>query len=791
MFFLFLSACCRNVISPILTEPQHRIAQSNTELHYNLADLVIDSSKEISELEFTVQSSNSQIHAEIINDQLRIFADDDYNGEGEIILTALDKCDQQGVVEFSVTFGLGDVSDKCLYEFSYDGDASSVAIAGEFNNWDPTSHFLEEGPNGSWQGKIPLDEGSYAYKLVVDEQWRCDPNEMWSQCDAGQDFSYSCELGNADCNSIAVVQCTQPTLELENITINSNAVDLQLSSSANIESLQIQIDGRSEALPWSTDIQLLLEDGPRHSIDITGISSTGEESQLLHIPFWTDDFDWNRAVLYFVFVDRFANGDSSNDQSYGSNWSTGDYMGGDWRGVIEKLDYLEDLGVTALWLTSPQDNPEGLFDGSCGMSITGYHGYWPTHNQNLEAHFGTEDDLQELISKAHQRGIRVLVDWVGNHTHQDHPWVTEHPEWFTEYHLCTENDNWNQAPETCWFAPYVPTIAYDHSEVMVQNIQDAVDLAKKFDFDGFRVDAVKHMPKAVHWNLEQQIQQHLEHRQAGSPMEFYTVGETFSGDRGLLSAYIGDDFLDGQFDFALYWSILQSIARNESPLYTLEEEYHVSYEMFEGHIMSNFLGNHDVERFISHAAGEVQSLYGDGLCPTGNWRGPATFPDWEEPYQRLQLAWTWLMTHSGANLVYYGDEIGLPGYHDPDNRQMMPWDWSSWSQGQWLENTHNHLQTLALARQDYPQLSSPETTIWWGYPDENVLGYAKSTEGQHALIVMNRSGEYRDISNGLSWAGLPTSGSIRNILTGESMVLNGDSLSLTLPPFTSQVWIWQ
>ena len=461
-------------------------------------------------------------------------------------------------------------------------------------------------------------------------------------------------------------------------------------------------------------------------------------------------------------------------------------MGGDLKGLINKLDYLHNMGVNAIWLSSPLDNPEGLFAGSCSMNITGYHGYWPKATQDIEEHFGTEAVLQELIEEAHDRGMRVLVDWVGNHTHEEHPWFQEQPDWFTDPHLCTEDDNWNQAPETCWFAPYVPSLNYYRPDVLTQSIQEAIQFAKHYDIDGFRVDAVKHMPKAVHWNFQRQIELELEHRNAGSTMEFYTVGETFSGDRPLLAEYIGDDMLDGQFDFTLYWKILSSIGREEGPLYELEQEFQASEDFYHDAIMSNFLGNHDVERFISHASGEVSSLYGDGLCPNGDWRGPAEAPLEERPYQLLKLAWTWLFTHPGAALIYYGDEIGLPGYHDPDNRQMMPWNWNSLQ-----ESVHEHVRLLGEARKNHPQLSLASPIVWWGEPDWNVLAYALSWNGRHALVVLNRSNQHSTISNGLSWAGLPNSGNIVNLFDNESRALSSDQLDLSLQPYSSQIWIWQ
>ena len=126
-------------------------------------------------------------------------------------------------------------------------------------------------------------------------------------------------------------------------------------------------------------------------------------------------------------------------------------------------------------------------------------------------------------------------------------------------------------------------------------VEDAVVFAKEYDLDGYRVDAVKHIPYAVHRNFQTQIAKRIENEN----FDFYTVGETFSGDAGLLNSYIGETMLDGQFDFDLYWNILGAFGRNEIPLYEVENAYQRKCFDIWGCKNSHFLGNHDVERFIS------------------------------------------------------------------------------------------------------------------------------------------------------------------------------------------------
>ncbi|MFY7867917.1 MAG: alpha-amylase family glycosyl hydrolase, partial [Exiguobacterium sp.] len=129
---------------------------------------------------------------------------------------------------------------------------------------------------------------------------------------------------------------------------------------------------------------------------------------------------WEQERMYFIMVDRFVDGNPDNNEQVDKDDPKA-FHGGDIRGVIEKLDYIESLGFTSIWLTPVFENmPDG------------YHGYWIKNFYNIDPQFGTKEDLQELVQEAHKRDMKVILDFVVNHVGPNHPWVEEKPEWFHE-----------------------------------------------------------------------------------------------------------------------------------------------------------------------------------------------------------------------------------------------------------------------------------------------------------------------------------------------------------------------
>ena len=345
--------------------------------------------------------------AEVTGTSLTLTATPGFEGYTNVALLATDACGNEA--ETNLTVEVVDNPDTavpagCGTTFTWTGSASSVAVAGTFNDWDASDALTDNG-DGTWSVTLDLPPGAYPYKFVADGVWACDPDAALVHCDEGQELDWSCTPGGNGCNSMVVVPTCGPVLTVTALDIDrdANAVTLSGTASSTPANAWATLDGEPVDA-WSAD---------GFSYSASGLSegrhvfrAGADDAESVYVPFWLDDVRWDQGVLYFVFVDRFADGDTSLDTSEGADV---DYAGGDWAGVLDRLDWLEELGVTTIWLTAPQDNAEGAWDGDCGATYSGYHGYWPD-GTGLEEHFGDEDALRALIEGAHARNMRVMVD---------------------------------------------------------------------------------------------------------------------------------------------------------------------------------------------------------------------------------------------------------------------------------------------------------------------------------------------------------------------------------------------
>ncbi len=451
-------------------------------------------------------------------------------------------------------------------------------------------------------------------------------------------------------------------------------------------------------------------------------------------------FDWRDGIMYFVLLDRFLDGDAGNNKPEIGVETPANWQGGDLAGLLAKLraGYFTSLGVNVLWLSSPLDAPDGKYPGKDAHDYTGFHGYWPRDLGKIEARLGDLALLKQVVSEAHQAGIRVVVDYVMNHVHQSSPVYTSHPEWFWPLDLggksciCGSGCDW-KPPEglRCWFDPFLPDFDFTLQAARSFSVENAVGWVKQLGVDGYRLDAVKHIE--LSWLTELRARLAAEVVKPGQ--RFYLIGETFDGDRDLLKQFVDPATkLDGQFDFPLRAQLVKSVLLRQGSLGADLDTFLNGNQSYYGKdaLMGTFLGNHDLPRAI-HLAEDTPQF---GEWDTGKsraWSNLPAQPSSAAPYQRLALAFTVLLTIPGLPTIYYGDELGLAGGGDPDNRRPMLWSGASTEQ----EALRATIAKLCAIRKQHPALRrGTRKEVWLG---ADVYAYRMSEGSDVLVIVINRS----------------------------------------------------
>jgi glycosidase len=493
------------------------------------------------------------------------------------------------------------------------------------------------------------------------------------------------------------------------------------------------------------------------------------------------DTDWPEAMLYFIFVDRFANGDPTNDAPIGPPVDLeADWRGGDWAGITQKIEenYFTDLGVNTLWLSVPMDNPQvGHADDQMVHTYSGYHSYWPENFDLPEEHFGTLAELQALVTAAHGKGMKVILDYAMNHAYITSPTYVQNPDWFwpldqdyggqTKTCLCGKQCSWDEPTERkrCWFTPYLPDFNFTNPDARLFSVDNAIKWINDTGIDGYRLDALKHIEDAWITDFRDRLEVDIE---PASGKHFYTVGETFTGDKELLKYYVNPGtMLDGQFDFPLRASIVATVlrrSRNENGMANPTsmkdlDTFLVENEGFYGAgLMSNFLGNHDIVRTVHHAEDTPRwdnEWSGDG---GQGWTSPPPLPAGTSAFERLANAYTILFTIRGIPLIYYGDEIGMAGGGDPDNRRLMEFDAADYTAGQVL--LLDHVKKLTRIRADHEALRrGVRATL---SVTDDTIAY-QMTQGSETIYVLVNRGDAP-----ATLTGLPD-GAYTNLLTASAV----------------------
>ncbi len=491
-------------------------------------------------------------------------------------------------------------------------------------------------------------------------------------------------------------------------------------------------------------------------------------------------YDWRDAVLYFVLVDRFADGDPSNNgPAIGGVQTPAAYQGGDFAGVTQKIEagYFDELGINTIWLSVPLDNADVAGAGDDGHDYSGYHGYWPKDLTQTESRQGSMADLQALVAAAHAREIKVIVDYAMNHVHDSSPVYQQHPDWFWPNQngggncVCGQGCGWDGAEgKRCWFRDYLPDFNFTNAEARAFSVDNAIWWINQTGVDGFRLDAVKHIEDAWLLDLRARVKAEVE---PTSMQHFYMVGETFTGDKGTIAYYVNPStMLDGQFDFPLRHAIVGSVLARSANMFDLDGFLGGNDGFYGAGVMSTFVGNHDVPRSIHFA--QDQPIWTDPWAGGKEraWTNQPGLPGGMSAFERMATAFAVIFTLPGVPLVYYGDEFGMPGAGDPDNRRFM--QWSGYSQGQTF--LRDRVAALAAVRAEHPSLRrGARQTV---HVSNDTLVYKMQDGADVVYVAINRSDSQQTVQN------LPA-GAMTDELDGSSH----QGPSLAIPPRTARVLV--
>ena len=622
----------------------------------------------------------------------------------------------------------------------FEGD--DVKIKGVFNAWNTEATEINWN-NGAWETTLVLAPGDYAYKLVVNGDETMDPSNPVSISNGFGQFNNVLSIpGGTDDGPkpLVFLGANDTLLTFSSVPENQEILvffnDRVATTVRTNEGVFIPIpkDAADFERAW---IRVYTARNGKLGGDWLIPMKFGRA--VLHTA-ELDRRDWHTSIMYFAMVDRFFNGDATNDAPVPDSTihPRANYQGGDIAGIHQKLNqgYFDSLGTNTVWISPITQNPEnawGLWNqGGPVSSFSGYHGYWPISNIKPDHRFASEQDVHAFLTDAHALNQNVLVDYVANHVHELHPVFKKHPNWATNKYTDDGRLNtqlWDEERLTTWFDTFMPTLELRNDTVADWMSDSALVWITEYDFDGFRHDATKHIPMNFTRLLTDKIRR-------VSKQHVYQIGETYGSDE-LIASYVGSGKVDGQFNFNLYDAAFEAFTQEGATFDRLAKALENSLKYYgHHHLMGNISGNQDKPRFASMASGHL-SLSED--TKLAGWTREIPEP-LERGYRKMGCLHAFNIAVPGIPILYYGDEIAMHGGNDPDNRKMMNFERSRRQQ-----ELFDWISTLNNGRQNIMALNYGSTTVEQLGP--HILIIVRQYLNEEVRFFFNNSHEDRHLDD--------------------------------------------
>lgn len=421
------------------------------------------------------------------------------------------------------------------------------------------------------------------------------------------------------------------------------------------------------------------------------LSASISYSQII-IPDWVAD-----AVFYQIFPERFANGDSINDppgvEAWGGKPKVQNYFGGDLKGIVDHLDYLQDLGINALYL-----NP--IFESNTN------HKYHTIDYFKIDRHFGGEKIFKQLLDECHKRGIKLVIDGVFNHTGIDffafqdivkNEKNSKYLKWYDVHSFPVKLPPEKPNYEAWWGIGELPKLMADNHEVR-NYLFDATEYWMKLGLDGWRLDVPNEMPHDF-WIQWRKLVKKI------NP-DAYIVGEIWDD----ASPWLNGDQFDAVMNYRFRGACVGWIALENRSVFQFDSILTVQrndYPSEVNYALQNLIGSHDTERFLTLCKGDLA---------------------------KSKLAALMQMTYVGAPMIYYGDEIGMMGGRDPDCRRTMIWDTLHWN-----SDLREFYKNVIRIRNENPVFRKGDYRTIIVDGTKNIIAFGRDHESDHAIVILNNS----------------------------------------------------
>ncbi len=494
-------------------------------------------------------------------------------------------------------------------------------------------------------------------------------------------------------------------------------------------------------------------------------------------------------AIYLLMPDRFANGDPANDDPPKSRGlldrtKPRSYHGGDLQGVIDHLGYVKGLGMTAIWLNPWYDNTDRLNfkEAYDGEPSTGYHGYHAEGFYAVEERLGDLAKLVELVERAHELGLKVVQDQVANHTGPYHAWLKDPPTptWFngTEaQHRANTWQTWTLADPHAspqvqkatlegWFIDVLPDLNQDDPEAARYIVQNTLWWLGITGMDAIRQDTLPYVSRRFWREWTEAIRREYP--------QLTVVGEMLDGDPALVAFFQGgrarfdgvDSGIDTLFDFPLYFSLRRAFGEGR-PLREVAVMLGHDHLYVDASRLVTLLGLHDVPRFMNEPGATREGL---------------------------RLAFSTLFTVRGIPLVYYGDEIALPGGGDPDNRRDFPGGWPRDERNAFERSGRSpeeqsvfaHVQLLGRLRAESEALRRGRMLNL--EVAEQAWVFARVLDGQVVVVALNNALQSAALDVDVATLALPDATEMLDRLGVSSLArVEGGRLRIQLPPRSAAI----